>query len=122
MKIALIISASLAVAVPAAYAGDQGDPVASCDGSTQAMVECINAKAAQSDKRMTTAYQTLMKKAELTQHDQLRNAQRLWIQYRDANCMYYALGDGSISRIDAAECLRSMTEARAKELETMTGR
>ena len=122
MKIALIISASLAVAVPAAYAGDQGDPVASCDGSTQAMVECINAKAAQSDKRMTTAYQTLMKKAELTQHDQLRNAQRLWIQYRDANCMYYALGDGSISRIDAPECLRRLTEARRKETETMTGR
>ena len=122
MKMALVISASLAVAVPAAYAGDQGDPVASCDGSTQAMVECINAKAAQSDKRMTTAYQTLMKKAELTQHDQLRNAQRLWIQYRDANCMYYALGEGSMSRIDAAECLRSMTAARAMEFETMTER
>jgi uncharacterized protein YecT (DUF1311 family) len=63
-----------------------------------------------------------MKKAEASQRDQLQAAQRLWIQYRDANCMYYALGQGSISRINAAECLRRMTESRAKEFETMTER
>ena len=51
------------------------------------------------------------------QHDQLRAAQRLWIQYRDANCLYYGLGEGTIARIDAGECMRSMTEARARELE-----
>ena len=50
-------------------------------------------------------------------HDQLRAAQRLWIQYRDANCLYYGLGEGTIARLDAGECMRSMTKARAKELE-----
>ena len=48
---------------------------------------------------------------------QLRAAQRLWIQYRDANCLYYGLGEGTIARLDAGECMRSMTEARAKEFE-----
>jgi uncharacterized protein YecT (DUF1311 family) len=47
----------------------------------------------------------------------LRAAQRLWIQYRDANCLYYGLSEGTIARIEAGECLRSMTEARSKELE-----
>jgi uncharacterized protein YecT (DUF1311 family) len=122
MKIALVTLASLIVASSIACAADQGDPSTNCDGSTQDAVECLNAKAAQWDKRMTVAYQVLMKKAEASQRDQLRTAQRLWIQYRDANCMYYALGDGSISRIDAAECLRSMTATRAKEFETMTER
>lgn len=120
MKLILATFASLVLAMSTAHAADQGDPSASCDGSTQDTVECLNAKAAQWDKRMTVAYQVLMKKAEASQRDQLRTAQRLWIQYRDANCMYYALGDGSISRVDAAECLRSMTAARAKEFETMT--
>jgi len=47
----------------------------------------------------------------------LRAAQRLWVQYRDANCLYYGMGEGTIARLDAGECMRSMTEARAKELE-----
>jgi uncharacterized protein YecT (DUF1311 family) len=108
---------SLALLAPAAYAGDQGDPVQSCDGSTADMVECLKGKTAQWDKRMTIAYDKAMKDAIPQQHDQLRAAQRLWIQYRDANCLYYGLGEGTIARIDAGECLRSMTEARARELE-----
>ncbi len=44
-------------------------------------------------------------------------AQRLWIQYRDANCLYYDLGEGTIARLDAGECMRSVTETRARELE-----
>jgi uncharacterized protein YecT (DUF1311 family) len=108
---------SLALLAPAAYAGDQGDPTQSCDGSTADMVECLKGQTAQWDKRMTIAYDKAMKDAVPQQHDQLRAAQRLWIQYRDANCLYYGLGEGTIARIDAGECLRSMTEARARELE-----
>ena len=66
---------------------------------------------------MNIAYQQALKDAVPTQREQLRNAQRLWIQYRDANCLYYGLGEGTIARLDAGECMRSMTEARAKELE-----
>jgi uncharacterized protein YecT (DUF1311 family) len=102
---------------PAAHAGDQGDPAQSCDGSTAEMVDCLKAKSAQWDKRMTIAYEKAMKDAGPQQHDQLRAAQRLWIRYRDANCLYYGMGEGTIARIDAGECMRSMTEARAGELE-----
>jgi uncharacterized protein YecT (DUF1311 family) len=101
----------------AANAGDQGDPEKSCDGNTFEMVECLKTRTAQWDKRMTIAYQQALKDAVPQQHDQLRAAQRLWIQYRDANCLYYGLGEGTIARLDAGECMRSMTEARARELE-----
>lgn len=100
-----------------ARAGDQGDPARSCDGNTFEMVECLKAKTAQWDKRMTIAYQQALKDAAPQQREQLRAAQRLWIQYRDANCLYYGMGEGTIARIDAGECMRSMTEARARELE-----
>jgi uncharacterized protein YecT (DUF1311 family) len=102
---------------PASHAGDQGDPAQACDGSTFEMVECLKGKTAQWDKRMTIAYQQAMKDVSPAQREQLRAAQRLWIQYRDANCLYYGMGEGTIARIDAGECMRSMTEARARELE-----
>ena len=89
----------------------------SCDGSTYEMVDCLKAKTAYWDKRMTIAYQRMRNAGEPKQREQLRVAQRLWIQYRDANCLYYGLGEGTIARIEAGECMRSMTEARAKELE-----
>ena len=119
MRLCIAITAAAALIGAAAFAfvGDQGEPEQSCDGSTYEMVECLKAKTAQWDKRMTIAYQRALKDAQPKQRDQLRVAQRLWIQYRDANCLYYGLGEGTIARIEAGECMRSMTEARAKELE-----
>ncbi|MBV8696915.1 MAG: DUF1311 domain-containing protein [Bradyrhizobium sp.] len=103
---------------PAAFANDAGDPDQSCDGPTAAVVDCLGAKTVRWDKRMTIAYQQALKNAvSPQQHDRLRAAQRLWIQYRDANCLYYDMGEGTIAKVDAAECMRSMTEARARELE-----
>ena len=116
-RIAVIAAAALIGAAAFACAGEQGDPDAECDGSTYEMVECLKAKTAYWDKRMTVAYQQMLKDAEPKQREQLRVAQRLWIQYRDANCLYYGLGEGTIARIEAGECMRKMTETRAKELE-----
>ena len=110
-------AALTAALVSVACAGDQGDPDQACDGNTFEMVDCLKAKTAQWDKRMTTAYQQAIKDAGQQQREQLRAAQRLWIQYRDANCLYYGMGEGTIARIDAGECMRNMTEARARELE-----
>ncbi len=105
------------VLVSVAHAGDQGDPEQSCDGNTFQMVECLKAKTALWDKRLNIVYQKAVQDAVPAQRDQLRAAQRLWIQYRDANCLYYGLGEGTIARLDAGECMRSMTEARAREFE-----
>ena len=110
-------AALMAALVSVACAGAQGDPAQACDGSTAEMVECLKANTAQWDKRMTTAYQQAMKDAGDKQREQLRVAQRLWIQYRDANCLYYGMGEGTIARLDAGACMHTMTEARARELE-----
>jgi len=112
-----IAAASIWLLASIAHAGDQGDPGKSCDGNTFEMVECLKAKTAQWDTRMTSAYQQALKDAVPQQREQLRAAQLLWIGYRDANCLYYGMGEGTIARIDAGECMRNMTEARARELE-----
>ena len=114
LRMAIGLAAVLAL-VSIAHAADEAEP--SCDGNTHQMVECLKAKTAQWDKRLNIAYQKAVQDAQPAQRDQLRAAQRLWVQYRDANCLYYGLGEGTIARLDAGECMRSMTEARAKEFE-----
>jgi uncharacterized protein YecT (DUF1311 family) len=111
--------AAMIVLASAADAGDQGAPEKSCEGNTFEMVECLKAKTAHWDRRMGVAYQQAIKDTPSRQREQLRAAQRLWIQYRDANCLYYGLGEGTIAGLDAGECMRSMTETRAKELENL---
>ena len=67
-------------------------------------------------RQVDAAYQQALKDAEPGQRELLRAAERAWIKYRDANCDYYAAGEGSISRVNSAWCMRDMTEKRAKEL------
>jgi uncharacterized protein YecT (DUF1311 family) len=117
LRIAAFAAAALVGAAVSAYAGDQGDPDQGCDGSTYEMVECLKGKTAQWDKRLNAAYQNALVAAQPKQREQLRVAQRLWIQYRDANCLYYGLGEGTIARLEAGDCMLRMTKSRALELE-----
>ena len=116
LRTAICLAVALAL-VSAVAAGDQGEPEQACDGNTFQMVECLKGKTAQWDKRLNVAYQKALQDPRPAQRDPLRAAQRLWVQYRDANCLYYGMGEGTIARLDAGECMRSMTEARARELE-----
>jgi uncharacterized protein YecT (DUF1311 family) len=87
------------------------------ESSTQGIVECIAAQTEDWDQRLNAAYGALMKQQSGERRTALRDVQRVWIRYRDANCGFYAAAEGTISRIAAAECLRVMTAARALELE-----
>jgi uncharacterized protein YecT (DUF1311 family) len=120
LRIASIVAAALIGAAAFAFAGDQGEPEQHCDGSTYEIVECLKVQTARWDKRMNVAYQQALKDAESKQREQLRKAQRLWIQFRDANCLYYGLGEGTIARIEAGYCMKDTTKTRALELEQKT--
>ena len=111
----ILAAAVLSGAAAFAFAGDAGNP-GECDGSTPQMVDCLMAQHARWDKQLTIAYQQAMKDAVPAQKEKLREAERAWIKYRDANCAYYAAGEGTIARINTAACMRDMTKARAEEL------
>src|SRR5580700_5952810 len=85
--------------------------------STLSIVECVQAKTNVSDRRLNAAYKALQARIDAAQRRPLLAAQRLWVQYRDANCAFYGVQDGSIRQVQGAECIRSMTEDRARELE-----
>jgi uncharacterized protein YecT (DUF1311 family) len=83
-------------------------------------VQCVEAKTNIADQRLNAAYKALQARIEANQRQPLLAAQRLWVQYRDAKCASYGTRDGSIRQVQAAECIRSMTEDRARELEEAT--
>ena len=85
--------------------------------NTLAIVGCVQAKTKVWDQRLNAAYKALQVRIDPAQRQPLLAAQRLWVQYRDANCAFYAAQEGTIREVQAAECMRSMTEDRARELE-----
>lgn len=86
-------------------------------GTTAGIVDCVNAGARTWDRRLNRAYRSLLERSDPGQREPLKAAQRLWIRYRDANCGFYAAGEGSLRQVEAAECVRAMTQQRACELE-----
>lgn len=86
-------------------------------GVTLSMVECIVAEHGRQDKRLNTVYSTLMAELEPQRKKQLQAAQRLWLQYREANCSFYMDPEGgSLARVAANSCQLQMTAQRAQEL------
>lgn len=88
------------------------------DGNTHDIVVCLSALYKKWDARLNAAYQKLLKQQENAKsREALVRAQRAWLKYRDDNCEWYETGEGTIRRLWGSECMRSMTAARALELE-----
>jgi uncharacterized protein YecT (DUF1311 family) len=104
---------------PPAAAELFGSDYAPCGdrSNTVEIVDCIGAMTKSWDQRLNTAYKNLTQRIDAGQREPLKAAQRLWVQYRDANWRFYASQDGTIRQIQAAECMRTLTQDRALELE-----
>ena len=94
------------------------DCVDESGGVTVAMLNCIAAETERQDARLNKAYQKLMSQLSAARKKELETVQRLWSQYRDAKCNFYADPDGGTSAVVRVnDCFMSTTAARAKELE-----
>ncbi|WP_341645228.1 lysozyme inhibitor LprI family protein [Thauera sp. SDU_THAU2] len=123
-KIAL--AASLVCLCISAHASDDlySPAYAQCmdtsGGVTAAMHDCIGEEHARQDARLNAAYKKLTALLPAERKNELRAVQRLWIQYRDANCRFYADPDGgTLATLRAGLCGLEMTAQRAKELELL---
>ncbi len=103
----------LALMTPAFAADAEKD----CDGSTYDIVMCQKANLVILEKRLAAAFRKASEFALPKQRAQLRAAQDLWLKFRDADCDYYELEEGTIARIHGGNCMLDLTRARAKELE-----
>lgn len=86
--------------------------------STNDMVRCIAGETQRQDKRLNAAYQAALQVQTPERQKQLQAAQRLWVQFRDANCGFYMDPQGgTLARLSANDCLMTSTAQRARELE-----
>lgn len=86
--------------------------------STTSMVGCIGVEHKAQDTKLNKAYKTLMNTLSSERQGELRSAQRAWIAYRDANCQFYFDPEGgTMARLQANQCVLSMTAQRAAELD-----
>ena len=87
-------------------------------GVTVEMLDCIGQELETQDARLNRAYRALGAQLSPARRQQLTAAQRLWIQYRDANCRFYADPDGgTLATVASNECVLRETSERARELE-----
>ena len=75
--------------------------------ATLAIIESVQAKIDAADHRLSAAYKALQARIDPSQRLALLTAQPLWVRYRDPNCAFYGIQDGSIRHVQAAECLPS---------------
>ncbi len=70
------------------------------------------------DEALNGTYKVIMPAITNPQREQLRNAQRAWIKFRDANCEHQAFDTrgGSIYQAVKNDCLTRVTLARVEEL------
>lgn len=85
---------------------------------TPEMRDCVGTEITTQDARLNRAYRKLGAQLTPARKKQLVAAQRLWIQYRDANCDFYLDPDGGIMAIlNSGSCVIDATASRANELE-----
>ena len=87
------------------------------EGVTLNMMNCMGSETEQQDARLNQGYKGAMQVLDKGQQTQLRDAQRLWLKFRDADCaLLGSLTGGSIDRINSAACFLDKTKQRADDL------
>jgi uncharacterized protein YecT (DUF1311 family) len=86
---------------------------------TTDLASCLSKARASSDAELNSLYRDIRKRLDRDELTALTQTQRLWIQYRDANCSaeraLYGTGTGAAPAY--LSCLEAMTRARTKELQ-----
>ncbi len=85
------------------------------DSSTAGMIQCVNAEFAIQDKILNENYKKAMSILNDENKKILKDIQRKWVVYKEAKCAFYPR-QGTIHRLDAADCYLQMTKERAREL------
>jgi uncharacterized protein YecT (DUF1311 family) len=91
------------------------------NGVTSEILDCISAEHERQDARLNENYKRLMSKLSPKRKEQLLEAQRAWVKFRDANCrFYYDPECGSAAHLAGTDCMLQATADRATELKDLT--
>ena len=117
LAIALITLSAGAQAADDGYSPAYSACMDESGGVTMNMLDCMGSEIEQQDARLNQNYKTAMQALTPAQQTQLRDAQRLWIKFRDADCAILgSLTGGTIDSVNSASCFLDMTKKRADDL------
>lgn len=98
---------------------------APCRGpsSTLAEAQCLTAAQAAADEGLNLTYRKILSKIDPKERVALTKAERLWIEFRDANCRAERVlyGGGSGAPIAFLACMEAETRQRTNDLLVMYG-
>lgn len=91
--------------------------------TTVEMANCFSAALEKSDAGLNKLYQRVQTVVDGDELTKLKAAQRLWMQFRDANCdaEYELYGGGTAGPVAKLACLEAVTRHRTEELQVMYG-
>jgi uncharacterized protein YecT (DUF1311 family) len=125
---ALLVSgwAALTLMSPTpAFAQHMNEKDAPCQGvgSGADMAQCMYSAFQKADRELNNTYRQIFPKIEPAQQAELRTAQRLWVQFRDADCKaeYDLFGGGSGGPTAKSTCLEAVTRQRIEDLKAAYG-
>ncbi|PNK59670.1 lysozyme inhibitor LprI family protein [Psychrobacter sp. FDAARGOS_221] len=100
----------------------QAEPVEFCDGEyiTSDLVNCTGRNLEYEDSKLNISYKSLMGLLEsASEKEQLKQAQRAWISFRDKSCDFTTreLAGGSMHTMVYNSCLTDRTYQRRIELD-----
>lgn len=93
-----------------------------CDGPTwtdREVAACTSEQADLWDKSLNAEYKKALERVTHDSRPLLVKAQRLWVQYRDANCAVQFAQGGTVAKYYGEQCILDTTRNRTKELRMM---
>lgn len=112
----------MAVLVCVAAAAQAGDEECGNMRTQQEMNACATRLYDQADRRLNALYARLLAEIgnDAGAKARLRDSERAWIAFRDAQCGFESAGyeGGSIQPLIRATCMKRLTDARIVELQT----
>lgn len=117
-----VLVLSFAISSSADASGLEPD-VCVTQATTVEMIQCADWHYKQADRWLNQVYKIQSKYKDALAKKLLRDAQRAWIKFRDAECQSQrdAGRGGTIAPLFEIGCLTSMTENRARALSTPQG-
>lgn len=110
------------LAAPAVLAAQDDDPEFCPKGRTQLdMNACAADEWAVADSILNDTYQAVIRIIEPERVDALREAQRAWVRFRDAECEFQAsqFGGGSIAPMIELLCRADLTRKRIADFDAV---
>ncbi len=119
VNLGVVLIATL-VAIPAygQHMNEKDSPCANVVITAQ-LTDCLSGARDKADSNLNTVYKEVRSRLQGDDAEHLTKTQRLWIQYRDANCSAERdLYEGGTAKYAVYfACLESMTRARTRELQ-----